>query len=142
MSAIYGDRFQILLSRKERYGIKPTSNGVDLPVGFGTEDEAKNFLEELKHLKGVKKVGEFAFCENTIVIDRGLFGGSAYLTPEKSVRLSSSGSFFGNSWEIIDTIIRYTSLGESLKTWWKLSETDMTEEKAQKRLEEITPLAK
>jgi hypothetical protein len=144
MSVIYGDRMQILLSKEEKYGIKPEGRGIILPIGFETEDEAKRFLGDLHHLKyNVSEGTDKIVIKGGIFRNRGsvIFCPREYRSFSKCIKLSEGSEFSWGDWKIADVLIRNTSLGKKLKEYWMKNEKGLTEEQTQKRLEEITPLA-
>jgi len=145
MSEIVKNAPYINLSKGQKYGIKVDANELTLPIALKDEGEAKELEQQVRSLFGKTYTGtdcivfdpKMGFWSNTdeqVVISAGnsIAFSSSYrngLHGSKKVNIG------------VDTVLRHTLLGSRLKKYWMKKEK-ISEEDAQKRLEEITPFAR
>jgi hypothetical protein len=145
MSEILKNAPYINLSKGRKYGIKVSANELVLPIGLKDEGEVKEFEQQVRSLYQRTHVGPEHLdvnpdnrhwlnvddeeveigAGNSIVLSSNYYG---HIHTSKKLKIG------------IDTILRYTVLGQKLEKYW-VAEEKISEKDAQKRLKEITPLA-
>jgi hypothetical protein len=144
MSEIVKNATYINLSKGDKYGIKVDDNKLTLPIALKDESEVKELEQQVRSLFDKTRTGADYIFVNP---------GSGFWNDNEGVEIHAgnsiafSSNYYGHihtSKKVnigIDTILRHTLLGQRLKEYWR-KEEKISQRDAQKRLEEITPLAR
>ena len=149
MSLIIDDFPIISLTENgKKYGIKPVSGeyrylGLLLPIGLKDEKESRQLVSEIRDLfNEVKVYPWYDHISVEVKSKRGFLFKRTYhiflKRGENSIQIATWSPRKNENKVIIDTILRETVLGKRLKEYW-LSKDGISEDEAERRLEEITP---
>lgn len=145
MSAIIGNAPYINLSTGQKYGIKVV-NELVLPIALQNESEVRELEREVRVLFKKVNVGtDYISARPGSVWNTDTSGGEdVKIKAGNSIVISAgylTSIYTSKRTQIgVDKILRNTSLGKKLKEYW-ITEEKISPEDAQKRLEQITPLA-